>query len=145
MGLGGPEELTPERLRELLLKVFPESVVAGREDVPTVLEVLRRIVAYLGETGAVTADAAAGLEGDRPDRPGFRGPGGLGRQRGAAGRRGGHRRADAGRRRVARRPGGGRGVDQRVRGAARGRALRPHRGVPAPDGGARRPARAARP
>lgn len=64
MGLGGPEELTPERLRELLLKVFPESVVAGREDVPTVLEVLRRIVAYLGETGAVTADAAAGLEAE---------------------------------------------------------------------------------
>ena len=44
MGLSGPEELTPERLRELLLAVFPESVVAGREDVPTILEVLRRIV-----------------------------------------------------------------------------------------------------
>ncbi|XRQ02912.1 hypothetical protein ACN3XK_40720 [Actinomadura welshii] len=64
MGLTGPDELTPERLRELLLKVFPESVVAGREDVPTILDVLRLIVAHLGGTGAVTAEEAAGLEAE---------------------------------------------------------------------------------
>lgn len=64
MGLTGPEALTPELLRRLLLTVFPESVVAGREDVPTVLDVLRRIVAYLSDTGAVTASAAADLEAE---------------------------------------------------------------------------------
>ncbi|TYK47916.1 hypothetical protein [Actinomadura decatromicini] len=64
MGLPGPEALTPEHLRELLLGVFPESVVAGREDVPTVLEALRRIVAYLDDTGAVTAEDAAALKAE---------------------------------------------------------------------------------
>ncbi|TDC71389.1 hypothetical protein E1200_02510 [Actinomadura sp. GC306] len=64
MGLTGPEALTPELLRELLLNVFPESVVAGREDVPTILDVLRRIAAYLGDTKAVTADEAAALEAE---------------------------------------------------------------------------------
>ncbi|MGH3242989.1 MAG: hypothetical protein ACRDNL_21605 [Spirillospora sp.] len=62
MGLPGPEALTPEALRELLLNVFPESVVAGGDDVPTVLDALHRIVAYLRDTGAVPAPAAAELE-----------------------------------------------------------------------------------
>jgi hypothetical protein len=61
MGLGAPGELTPAGLRRLLLDVFPELVVAGSEDVPTVLEALHRIVAYLGDTGAVSAEAAAEL------------------------------------------------------------------------------------
>ncbi|TDC52353.1 hypothetical protein E1281_19120 [Actinomadura sp. KC345] len=64
MGLTGPDELTPEGLRELLLRVFPESVVAGREDVPTVLEVLGRIAVYLGDTGAVTESDAAALKAE---------------------------------------------------------------------------------
>ncbi|WUH96428.1 hypothetical protein OHR68_22920 [Spirillospora sp. NBC_00431] len=62
MGLPGPEALTPESLRELLLNVFPESVVAGGDDVPTVLDALHRIVSYLRDTGAVSAPAAAELE-----------------------------------------------------------------------------------
>ncbi|MFI0484598.1 hypothetical protein [Actinomadura sp. 9N215] len=62
MGLPGADALTPEALRELLLNVFPESVVAGGDDVPTVLDALRRIVAYLRDTGAVPAPAAAELE-----------------------------------------------------------------------------------
>ncbi|MGP4025193.1 hypothetical protein [Actinomadura sp. 3N407] len=64
MGLTGPDALTPERLRELLLEVFPESVVAGRDDVPTVLDVLRRVVAYLDDTAALPAGAAAGLKAE---------------------------------------------------------------------------------
>ncbi|TDC88931.1 hypothetical protein [Actinomadura sp. 7K507] len=64
MGLTGPDELTPDGLRELLLRVFPESVVAGREDVPTVLDVLRRIVAYLEDTGVVTGSGAAALKAE---------------------------------------------------------------------------------
>ncbi|MFG2086204.1 MULTISPECIES: hypothetical protein [unclassified Spirillospora] len=64
MGLPGPEALTPERLRELLLEVFPGSVVAGRDDVPTVLDVLRRVVAYLDDTRALPDGAAAGLEAE---------------------------------------------------------------------------------
>ena len=67
LGLDGPDALTPEHVRVLLLKVFPESVVAGREDVPAVLEALRRIVACLGDTGAVGADDAAALR-DEIDR-----------------------------------------------------------------------------
>ncbi|TMR06684.1 hypothetical protein ETD83_03695 [Actinomadura soli] len=64
MGLAGPTALTPEALRELLLSVFPESVVAGGDDVPTVLDALRRIVAYLRDTGAVPAPAAADLDAE---------------------------------------------------------------------------------
>ncbi|MCP9954889.1 hypothetical protein [Actinomadura madurae] len=65
--LPGPAALTPAGVRELLLEAFPESVVAGREDVPTVLDALRRIVAFLRDTGAVPeADAdALGAEIDR--------------------------------------------------------------------------------
>ncbi|WP_141577099.1 hypothetical protein [Actinomadura sp. WMMA1423] len=72
MGLAGPDALEPRHVRELLLEVFPESVVAGRDDVPTILDALRRIVAYLRDTGAVTAAAAGGLEAEI-DRtgPGF--------------------------------------------------------------------------
>ncbi|MEU8796590.1 hypothetical protein [Spirillospora sp. NPDC048819] len=61
MGLTGPDALTPERLRELLLEVFPESVVAGRDDVPMILDDLRTVVAYLDDTGALPGGAAAGL------------------------------------------------------------------------------------
>lgn len=61
MGLAGPEELTPDGVRALLLEVFPETVVAGSDDVPTVLDALRTIVAYLRDTAAVTAPEAAAL------------------------------------------------------------------------------------
>ncbi|QXJ25333.1 hypothetical protein AGRA3207_006815 [Actinomadura graeca] len=61
MGLAGPGELTPDGVRELLLEVFPESVVAGTDEVPAVLDTLRGIVAFLRDTGAVPAAAAAEL------------------------------------------------------------------------------------
>ncbi|MFV2176366.1 hypothetical protein ACFHW2_26230 [Actinomadura sp. LOL_016] len=62
LGLPGPGELTPERLRSLLLEVFPEAVVAAADDVPTVLTALRGVVAYLRDSGTVTAPDAAALE-----------------------------------------------------------------------------------
>ncbi|GAA2273784.1 hypothetical protein GCM10010402_32580 [Actinomadura luteofluorescens] len=72
MGLAGPEALEPRHVRELLLEVFPESVVAARDDVPTILDALRRIVAYLRDTGAVPAAAADGLEAEiERTGPGF--------------------------------------------------------------------------
>ncbi|MFG2013778.1 hypothetical protein [Actinomadura geliboluensis] len=61
MGLAGPGELTPEGVRTLLLEVFPENVVAGSDDVPTVLDAFRKIVGHLGDTGAVAAPDAAAL------------------------------------------------------------------------------------
>jgi hypothetical protein len=64
LGLTGPEGLTPEGVRELLLEAFPESVVAGRDDVPTVLDAVRRIVAYLRDTGAVPDADADALEAE---------------------------------------------------------------------------------
>ncbi|MBE1535221.1 hypothetical protein [Actinomadura algeriensis] len=62
LDLRGPGELTPERLRTLMLEVFPELVVAHADDVPTVLTALRGIVAYLRDSGTVTAPDAAALE-----------------------------------------------------------------------------------
>jgi hypothetical protein len=62
--LPGPDALTPPGVRELLLEVFPESVVAGRDDVPTILDALRRIVAYLRDTGAVPEAGADALEAE---------------------------------------------------------------------------------
>ncbi|NVI88667.1 hypothetical protein [Actinomadura sp. BRA 177] len=61
MGLADPAELTPDGVRGLLLEVFPETVVAASDDVPTVLDAFRKIVAYLRDTGAVTAPDAAAL------------------------------------------------------------------------------------
>ncbi|MFB4299106.1 hypothetical protein [Actinomadura sp. NTSP31] len=61
MGLAGPGELTPEALRELLLEVFPETVVAGADEVPSVLDAMRAVAAFLGESGAVPAGRAAEL------------------------------------------------------------------------------------
>ncbi|MEO3823538.1 hypothetical protein [Actinomadura sp. B10D3] len=62
--LPGPEALTPAGVRELLLEAFPEAVVAGRDDVPTVLDALRRIVAFLRDTGAVPEADAGALEAE---------------------------------------------------------------------------------
>jgi hypothetical protein len=61
LGLAGPAELTPDGIRGLLLEVFPETVVASADDVPTVLDALRKIVAYLRDTGAVPAPDAGAL------------------------------------------------------------------------------------
>ncbi|CNE60779.1 Uncharacterised protein [Mycobacterium tuberculosis] len=61
LGLAGPAELTPDGIRGLLLEVFPETVVASADDVPTVLDALRKIVAYLRDTGAVPAPDADAL------------------------------------------------------------------------------------
>ncbi|GAA1814235.1 hypothetical protein [Actinomadura chokoriensis] len=61
MGLAGPGELTPDGIRGLLLEVFPETVVASGDDVPTVLDALRKIVAYLRDTAAVPAPDADAL------------------------------------------------------------------------------------
>ncbi|OLT37781.1 hypothetical protein BJF79_29030 [Actinomadura sp. CNU-125] len=62
LDLQGPGELTPEKLRTLMLEVFPELVAAWSDDVPTVLTALRGIVAYLRDSGTVTAPDAAALE-----------------------------------------------------------------------------------
>ncbi|TDD79387.1 hypothetical protein [Actinomadura rubrisoli] len=64
LGLAGPDELTPEGLRALLLEVFPEAVVAGADEVPSVLDTLRGVVAFLRGTGAVSEPAAAALEAE---------------------------------------------------------------------------------
>src|SRR5437868_15137954 len=61
MGLAGPGELTPEGVRELLLEVFPESVVAGADEVPAVLYTLRSLVAFLRDVSAISPAAAADL------------------------------------------------------------------------------------
>jgi hypothetical protein len=61
MGLAGPEELTPDGIRGMLLEVFPETVVAASDDVPTVLDAFRKIVDYLRDTGTVTEPDAAAL------------------------------------------------------------------------------------
>ncbi|GAA1844255.1 hypothetical protein [Actinomadura bangladeshensis] len=61
MGLAGPGELTPDGIRGLLLEVFPETVVASGDDVPTVLDALRKIVSYLRDTAAVPAPDADAL------------------------------------------------------------------------------------
>src|SRR5437868_1579292 len=61
MGLAGPGELTPEGVRELLLEVFPESVVAGADEVPAVLDTLRSLVAFLRDVSAISPAAAADL------------------------------------------------------------------------------------
>jgi hypothetical protein len=59
--LAGPGGLTPELLRRLLLEVFPETVVAGADEVPDILATAHRLVAFLGESGAVPAARAAEL------------------------------------------------------------------------------------
>ncbi|MFF5257474.1 hypothetical protein ACFY4C_00910 [Actinomadura viridis] len=61
LGLAGPGALTPPVLRELMLEVFPESVVAGPEEVPAVVGAVRHLVAFLRDTGAVGDGEAAAL------------------------------------------------------------------------------------
>ncbi|GAA4094216.1 hypothetical protein [Actinomadura miaoliensis] len=61
LGLAGPDGLTPALLRRLLLEVFPETVVAGADEVPDILATAHRLVAFLGESGAVPAARAAEL------------------------------------------------------------------------------------
>ncbi|MFF0525961.1 hypothetical protein ACFYTC_45335 [Actinomadura nitritigenes] len=61
MGLEGPDALTPAALRGLLLEVFPDTVVAGADEVPSVLDTLRLIAAFLGDTGVVPGERAAEL------------------------------------------------------------------------------------
>ncbi|MDL4771108.1 hypothetical protein [Actinomadura xylanilytica] len=67
VGLTAPADLTPEGLGELLLEVFPETVVAGADEVPVVLETVRLLVGFLGATGVVPPETAAALaaEADR--------------------------------------------------------------------------------
>ncbi|WP_131739213.1 hypothetical protein [Actinomadura roseirufa] len=61
LGLAGADALTPERLRTLLLQIFPATVVAGADEVPAILGTLRRLVAFLRDTAAVPATLAADL------------------------------------------------------------------------------------
>ncbi|WP_030144986.1 hypothetical protein [Spirillospora albida] len=61
LGVTGPEGLAPDVLRELLLEVFPETVIAAADEVPAVLATVRAVVAHLGGTGGVPASRAAEL------------------------------------------------------------------------------------
>jgi hypothetical protein len=64
LDLPGPEALTPALLRELLLEVFPESVVAAADEAPAVVDAVRLLLAFLRETGAVGDGPAAALEAE---------------------------------------------------------------------------------
>ncbi|MFC6883004.1 MULTISPECIES: hypothetical protein [Actinomadura] len=61
MALAGPDELTPDSLKTLLLDVFPETVVAGEDEVPDILGTVGDLIAFLGDAGAVTGERAAEL------------------------------------------------------------------------------------
>ncbi|WP_067478163.1 hypothetical protein [Actinomadura hibisca] len=67
LGLAGPGGLTPELLRRLLLEVFPDTVVAGADEVPSILATLGRTVEFLRDAGELDAARAAALE-DELDR-----------------------------------------------------------------------------
>ncbi|GAA2578796.1 hypothetical protein SMC26_37005 [Actinomadura fulvescens] len=62
--LTAPADLTPERLRELLLDVFPDEVVAGADEVPAILATAGTLLEFLGESGAVPAGQAAALRAE---------------------------------------------------------------------------------
>ncbi|XVQ13715.1 hypothetical protein ACQP1W_14610 [Spirillospora sp. CA-255316] len=64
LDLPGPGALTPPLLRELLLEVFPESVVAAADEAPAVVDAVRLLLAFLRDTGALGAGTAAGLEAE---------------------------------------------------------------------------------
>ncbi|MQY02408.1 hypothetical protein [Actinomadura macrotermitis] len=57
LGLPGPGALDAAALRTLLLETFPDSVVAGGDEVPAVLETARHLAGFLGDAGL--ADGAA--------------------------------------------------------------------------------------
>ncbi|HEU5159826.1 MAG TPA: hypothetical protein VFU43_22715 [Streptosporangiaceae bacterium] len=59
--LTAPGQLTGQRLRALLLDVFPEVVVASPDDVPGVLATSRTIVDFLDDAGVVSPAAAKEL------------------------------------------------------------------------------------
>lgn len=61
LGLTGPDGLTPEALRALMLEVFPETVVAETDEVPSIVRALRALFACLDETGALPDGRAAAL------------------------------------------------------------------------------------
>ncbi|MFI0349740.1 hypothetical protein [Actinomadura sp. 9N407] len=60
--LAGPGALTPDLLRELMLDVVPEAVVAGPDEAPALLDAARHLLAFLRDTGAVKPGAATRLE-----------------------------------------------------------------------------------
>ncbi|MFB4315730.1 hypothetical protein [Actinomadura sp. 21ATH] len=62
--LPGPDALTPGALRELMLDAVPESVVAGPGEVPAMVAAARHLIAFLRDTGAAGAPAAAELEAE---------------------------------------------------------------------------------
>ncbi|MFG1999996.1 hypothetical protein ACGFNU_12685 [Spirillospora sp. NPDC048911] len=64
LALAAAPELTPERLGDLLLKVFPDEVVAGADEVPAILATAATLMDFLGESGAVPAGQAAALRAE---------------------------------------------------------------------------------
>ncbi|MFC5752471.1 hypothetical protein [Actinomadura rugatobispora] len=64
LDLSGPGALTPPLLRELLLEVFPESVVVAADEAPAVVDAVRLLLAFLRDTGAADAASAAALEAE---------------------------------------------------------------------------------
>lgn len=63
-GLTGPGELTPDRLRRLMLRTFPEAVVAETEDVPSVMATARALVDLLADTAGLPSGRAADLHAE---------------------------------------------------------------------------------
>ncbi|MFI0445068.1 hypothetical protein [Actinomadura sp. 6N118] len=72
LGLAAAADLTPARLGDLLLKVFPDEVVAGADEVPAILATADTLLEFLGASGAVPAEQAVALRAEL-DRlaPGF--------------------------------------------------------------------------
>lgn len=66
-GLNGPGDLTPERLRRLMLQTFPEQVVAEPSDVPSILDTARAMVDFLADTGRSAAGAAGAADALRAE------------------------------------------------------------------------------
>ncbi|REE99593.1 hypothetical protein [Thermomonospora umbrina] len=60
-GVTGPDDLTPDRMRHLMLRTFPEAVVAEVEDVPSVLATATAMVDFLVSSGRLTDDRGAAL------------------------------------------------------------------------------------
>jgi len=68
LDIAGPAELTPDDLREILLRVYPRKVVVlPGEEIDLTIQVARALVAYLGDTRVVPEEAVRALEHELDD------------------------------------------------------------------------------